>query len=157
MSARAAGQAEGRKLAALFLELEPRERLVRMRDRAAEHKDANAYYLGMLEGLVSAIGPAPEAPTVRRQNPAPSYEVFHWGLPVDQKIRAMAPTLKAGEELQGVGELVAVAYYTEKGDEGPGVYEHKFKRPRPLLSYKQNGFLIITGGGYRITPRGIVG
>lgn len=157
MSARREGQNEGRRLAGLFLELPPRERLVRMRDRAAEHNDASAYYLGMLEGLVSEIAPAPDAPTVRR-NPAASYEAFHWGLPEDSETRAEHHgDVGEGERLIVAGELVSLTYYTEKGDEGPGNYKHKFEEPRPLLTYKQNGSLIITGGAYRVTARGIVG
>jgi hypothetical protein len=65
-----------------------------------------------------------------------------------------APSLAPGAELVALGELVAVVYRTghEAFDR-----EHKFKGPRPLLTYEERGGLIIVGGAYKITPRGIVG
>jgi hypothetical protein len=157
VSARSAGQNEGRKLAGLWLELPARERLVRMRDRAAEKSDDPAYYLGMLEGLVGAIGPAPDAPTVRR-NPAASYEEFFWGRPPESETRAEHHgDVKPGERLIVMGPLISLVYRAKKGDERKANWEHPFEHPRPLLTYKQNGSLIITGGAYRVTARGIVG
>ncbi len=135
-----------------------------MKDAALAHSREPAYYLGMLEGLVASIEAASETPT-RRGNPSSakpdpamvrSYERVHWGNTADQVLRAQFDAPKPGETLALLGELVAIVYDTHKGNES-GEYEHEFEAPRPLLTYKQNCSLIIIGGGYRITPRGIVG
>lgn len=55
-----------------------------------------------------------------------------------------------------VAKLVAVIYRTEKGgDVELTDYEHPFSRPRPTLSYHEGG-LLISGGVYHVTERGII-
>jgi hypothetical protein len=55
-----------------------------------------------------------------------------------------------------LGELVAVIYRTKKGEDTRLTdYEHHFSRPRPVLSYNPTG-LIIAGGKYHVTERGII-
>lgn len=161
MSARSLGQLEGRKHAHAWLELAPRARLVRMRDRAAEFKgDQDAFYLGMLEGLVSNLAQV-DARTQRRnpkrkqRNNPPSYEDFHWGLPVDRIDHYEVEFPDDGAELVALGELVSVTYFTQKGTE-EAEYTHDFEDPVPVLTYSPNGLLIIIGGGYRISAEGII-
>jgi hypothetical protein len=55
-----------------------------------------------------------------------------------------------------LGELVSVVYRTKKGgDRELTDYEHHFSRPLPLLSYHAGG-LIISGGKYHVSTRGII-
>ena len=87
------------------------------------------------------------------------YRVKHWGLGGRGKLQAV----RCADPSRGVytllGELVAVSYATEKGgDGGPAIYDHEFSRPLPELLYSESGEgLVIAGGKYRVTARGIVG
>lgn len=88
------------------------------------------------------------------------YRRSHWGLSGDGKVRdGRAPDPRAGTLVQ-LGELVSVVYLTRKlGDLAPTEYEHDFGRGGrglPLLAYNRTG-LVIVGGAYRVTARGIVG
>lgn len=165
-AAREAGRADAKKHAAAWLDLPPRERFVMLHDRALGKSEPEHYYVGLLEGLLSECQRA-QALTVpaKKRNPArvevaswaeDAYEAFHWGLMPDSVIHSEAGHVRSGETLCGLGELVAIAYRTKKGDE-KGVWEHEFERPKPLLTYQQSGSLIVCGGGYTITPRGIEG
>jgi hypothetical protein len=85
------------------------------------------------------------------------YILTHWGKrgPVADRILG-APDPRAGELVE-LGQLVEIAYRTEKlGDGGPTIYEHKFRAPYPYLAFNSTG-LVICGGGYRIGMRGIIG
>lgn len=55
------------------------------------------------------------------------------------------------------GELREIQYDTEKLGDGPSSYVHEFLRPFPTLARTRRGHLVICGGGYRFTLRGIVG
>lgn len=88
------------------------------------------------------------------------YRRSHWGLGGEGKVReGKAPDPRAGTLVQ-LGELVSVVYLTRKlGDLAPTEYEHDFGREGrglPLLAYNKTG-LVIVGGSYRVTARGIVG
>ena len=89
------------------------------------------------------------------------YEKDHWGQRGKQGLRTLyAADPNTDEVMVQLGELYAVVYQTRKGDdESPQLYEHKFGRPRPVLLYsvKQGGKLLVGGGGYRVTERGIEG
>jgi len=55
-----------------------------------------------------------------------------------------------------LGDLIAVIYRTKKGEDTRLTdYEHHFARPFPVLSYNHTG-LIIAGGKYHVTERGII-
>lgn len=84
------------------------------------------------------------------------YRVTHWGLAGEQEVTAS----RAADPRQGVltqlGTLREVTYETSKaGDPKRTWYTHKFSSPLPELAYSQSG-LVICGGGYRVTWRGIV-
>lgn len=85
------------------------------------------------------------------------YAESHWGLTGDEAIAK----LLAGDPRKvstALGYLHSVVYVTAKGDQEICEWEHDFspKRP-PILSYTETGKLLILGGGYRVTKRGIVG
>jgi hypothetical protein len=84
------------------------------------------------------------------------FKAFHWGNESTEIIEAEAPQLRAGQVLMVLGELHAVEYDTEKGAE-VGRYCHDFEHEKPLLCSTADGQLVIVGGQYRVTPRGIVG
>lgn len=142
-----------------WLQLPARERLVMVRDRSLEYgAHADAAYVGLLEGLLSqcrAVVPKHGNPVRVASWAEKAYSNFHWGAEPDEVIEAEGPTLSRNETLCGLGELVELTYRTSKGD-GLADYRHKFRPERPLLTYKQNGCLIVIGGGYSITARGIV-
>jgi hypothetical protein len=88
------------------------------------------------------------------------YRDKHWG---EQGTRGrerlrVADVTTAGE-LVLLGDLVSVTYRTRKfgdGDEAAD-YEHKFATPRPRLAYTAGGLLVIVGGRYKMSDRGIIG
>ncbi len=60
--------------------------------------------------------------------------------------------------LYELGELTEVGYAALKGkDRLEAEYIHRFEAPMPRLAATLDGGLVIVGGGYRITPAGIVG
>ena len=84
------------------------------------------------------------------------YVRTHWGDPGDlrdQNLRCADP----GEVYFAVmGRLHAVTYETAKGNGPPELWEHHFSRPKPLLCYSPTSkLLLIAGGVYTVTPRGI--
>ena len=83
------------------------------------------------------------------------YRRDHWGQPGPRGVRGLSaadPRILSIE----LGELVAVIYRTKKGEDTRLTdYEHHFSRPLPLLSYNATG-LIIAGGKYHVTERGII-
>ena len=82
-----------------------------------------------------------------------AYEAFHQEEVMSRK-RATVP--KIPRVVWCLGELVAVVYKRPSPNE-PTAYEHKFKRPRPLLCSDPKGKrLYIVGGGYRVRRVGIV-
>ena len=88
----------------------------------------------------------------------PSYQEAHWGEKGSFRTRRVwAPDPSEGE-LIVLGTLTEIVYLTVKGgDGGRGTdYTHEFERSRPLLCYNRTG-LVIAGGGYKVSARGIVG
>lgn len=85
------------------------------------------------------------------------YREVHWGEkgPVAERRRQVPNPHDL--PLIELGELVSVTYRTKKGgDRTLTDYEHEFEGPLPLLVFNKGG-LIIAGGKYKITTRGIVG
>lgn len=56
-----------------------------------------------------------------------------------------------------LGVLTHVTYETKKGRHAPAeLWEHEFRRPKPVLCYSPSSKrLLIAGGGYTVTDRGI--
>jgi hypothetical protein len=99
------------------------------------------------------------------KNPRPSpaaleraqreYVKTHWGERGRAKVTATYAA-DPSEPSTALGELVEVTYRTRKGgDDGLVDYVHAFKTPRPLLAFNSGGLLVL-GGGYTVTERGIV-
>lgn len=90
----------------------------------------------------------------------PSWTETHWGLmPRDTRHMTIAEP-RDNRELVTLGFVHQVVYVTKKGADPELVeYEHTFSRSRPpLLCYgSDDGRLFFAGGGYRITPHGIIG
>ena len=103
-----------------------------------------------------------EREAVTARNPATVAEASkqyvrdHWGQRGSgrpRKLSAADPRIPSVE----LGELVAIVYRTKKGEDLVLTdYEHEFEHPRPRLAYNESG-LLIAGGIYRVTTRGIVG
>ena len=86
---------------------------------------------------------------------ARAFEKFHWGLK-PKKIKEVK--IDVPEAAHSLGELREIVYYTEKGNEGPGLYHHKFESPYADLCSGPDGKMLFTvGGGFKVKPEGIVG
>ncbi len=86
------------------------------------------------------------------------YAATHWGdLGDGQTIEGRAADPR--DELTILGRLVEVTYVTTKrGDPKNCHYWHDFNfRKPPILAFNPEGLLVIVGGAYRVTSRGIVG
>lgn len=85
------------------------------------------------------------------------YERFHWDDEPDELVETdRVPSLEDGDVLVVLGELVRVDYATHKGDDD-AIWYHEFAHRRPQLCLAPDGRLVIVGGDYRVTRRGIVG
>jgi len=78
----------------------------------------------------------------------------------DQKVDPRGFGITADHELQDLGRVMIVEYFTTKdhlGKEGgTATYQHEFSKPFPHLVYDVlNEQLIFTGGKYNILPEGI--
>ncbi len=83
------------------------------------------------------------------------FRKVHWGQRGNHELRSLPaadPRILSVE----LGDLVAVIYRTKKGkDRLLTDYDHRFSKPYPVLSYNPTG-LVISGGKYRVTERGII-
>jgi hypothetical protein len=85
------------------------------------------------------------------------WERFHWGDESLDLIEADgAPEVLDGDVLVVLGELARVDYETTKGGDS-AIWFHEFEAERPQLCLTRDGRLVIVGGDYRVTRRGIVG
>jgi hypothetical protein len=87
-----------------------------------------------------------------------SYVETHWGSSgemTDQKLRCADPE----EVMVVLGQLDSIVYDTAKGRFSPSeLWEHEFGSPRPVLCYSPTSrLLLIAGGRYTVTNRGIEG
>lgn len=85
-----------------------------------------------------------------------SYRAHHWGLQGKPSARALR-VADVSKPCTDMGELFAVEYLTEKGDDGPSLYRHEFESKLPILAFDAAGLLLIAGGSYTVEKRGIVG
>lgn len=83
------------------------------------------------------------------------YQRDHWGQPGWNPPRRL-PMADPRKQATRIEEIVAVTYCTKKGtDTRRTDYRHPFKRPRPVLAWNPSGLLIL-GGVYHVTERGII-
>lgn len=87
---------------------------------------------------------------------ADDWRAFHWGDEPSEIIDADVYRPNPREVLTVLGKLKRVDYETPKAGE-LAIWWHEFSRPCPYLAASESGKLLIVGGRYRITPRGIVG
>lgn len=85
-----------------------------------------------------------------------SFRRTHWGDEAEGAELADVPIVRPGEAVTSLGELAEIAYEGQKGGEWV-IWVHPFEDPRPHLAYTATGGLVIVGGNYRVTERGIVG
>lgn len=89
------------------------------------------------------------------------YRSLHWGAPAPPKPTTwLVPDPDEGPLVE-MGALVAVEYWTHKKGDPPSVYRHRFGKKDgsrcPILVVNGERKLIIAGGYYSVTRRGIVG
>ncbi len=100
---------------------------------------------------------SPAAKAAARAKAKLRFVATHWGLTPEEITEAVAPDPDA-EPLTALGELIAITYRTHKGHKrglAPD-WTHKFSSARPILAYHSGG-LVIVGGDYHVSARGIVG
>lgn len=88
----------------------------------------------------------------------PSYTQAHWGEKGYFQRKPMWIPDPKSSPIIVLGTLAEITYRTVKGGDGGELtdYHHDFGRPYPLLCYSSTG-LIIAGGRYTVSSRGIVG
>jgi len=96
---------------------------------------------------------SPRGRVVSERDAVRLYRRFHWGRTPDKCQRITLP-LDNGDRVIQLGELVAVKYRTgwEEFDR-----LHDFEGELPVLTYSPKGCLIVLGGEYHISARGIIG
>lgn len=95
--------------------------------------------------------------TPRMHEAAKAFERFHWGERAEEAYRLRIPATGPSPVLWALGPLVEITYATTKGGGELTWWTHTFGNPLPvLLSTKAEG-LVIGGGGYGVSRRGIVG
>lgn len=111
---------------------------------------------GDVTGLLDQVERLVESVTKAGQE----YRKTHWGKKPPQGAVLTFAADPGAEPVVALGELVSVVYRTRKGDdERLTDYEHTFSKVRPLLCYapKQGAKLLVCGGTYTVTKRGIEG
>lgn len=86
-----------------------------------------------------------------------AYVVTHWGHPGQRKTTTQPAANPSFGTYTALGKLKAVVYETNKLGDGLSEYEHEFDAPYPVLAFNAaTKKLIIAGGRYTVTARGIV-
>lgn len=87
------------------------------------------------------------------------YVKTHWGDPGEWRNKNLRCADPKEVYFAVLGRLHAVTYETRKGRLRPvELWEHEFDRPAPVLCYSpKSKLLLIAGGGYTVTARGIEG
>ena len=86
------------------------------------------------------------------------YAEAHWGDLGNEPVREL-DAADPRDELTLLGRLAELTYVTSKRGDPPNThYWHDFSfRDPPILAFNPDGRLVICGGSYRVTRRGIVG
>jgi hypothetical protein len=87
---------------------------------------------------------------------AADYDYMHWGDDPDGIVVAEAPLVLPGESLAELGELEIVEYSASKGGRHYQWW-HEFEGEKPRLCVTEARELVVVGGSYTVTERGIVG
>lgn len=85
-----------------------------------------------------------------------TYDAIRWGQSPDSLQAADAPAVYPGQVLAVLGRLDYVEYFGEKNG-APTLWLHRFEAQRPQLAVNHEGKLVVVGGDYVVTDRGIVG
>lgn len=90
---------------------------------------------------------------------AESYVETHWGDPGEWRDRNLRCADPSEVYFAVMGRLHAITYETVKGHQKRlELWEHEFERPSPVLCYSpKSKLLLIAGGGYTVSARGIEG
>lgn len=123
---------------------------------ATKKKPASAAKKRSKYAHAKRANPAANAAEVRRAEA--EYKRMHWGQEGERGTRAYVAGDPREPQVE-LGELVSITYRTRKGEDMELVdYVHAFKKTRPRLTYVTSSRkLIIAGGTYDVTERGIVG
>jgi hypothetical protein len=123
--------------------------------KAERRIKAALHRAGDVPGLQEAIADAVERMAEGGRQAAREYREFHWGHEADGTAVWSAPLVKPHDVLTELGELVEIAYETRKDEHA--IWVHPFEPKRPVLASTATGRLVVVGGSYRITKRGIEG
>lgn len=87
------------------------------------------------------------------------YREAHWGERGTDPGRVVSvPDYSGG--VVDLGALYSVTYDTVKRGDGRSLYEHRFRTPRPILTFATDGSGLVVvrdRSRYSVTPRGIEG
>jgi hypothetical protein len=127
---------------------EPNRRVRSLKRRTARARRASTR-------SVSASGRAAANPRTELEKAKATYR--KWSeLEPGKVTRARAPR-RVPKAMAKLGELVSVVYRSDKYDGEAKLYEHKTKRPRPVLAADPEGrHVFIVGGNMKITADGLV-
>ena len=130
--------------------------MARKQTAAARRAHALLSKAEAIEGLPEVLEEVIGSYVERARTARGEFKRFHWGEEPTDLQEAMAPLVLPDEVLWSLGDLAEIAYEGTKNGE-PAIWVHTFKAQRPVLAYSEHGLLVIVGGDYRVTPRGIVG
>jgi hypothetical protein len=122
-----------------------RAKLRRLIDEAAD-----------VPGLTEALEPVLRGYIEDARHADKRFARFHWGDRAAGVTVGHAPIVLPDEVLTVLGVLDRIDYATTKAGER-AIWYHHFKRQKPKLAHTAAGRLIIVGGSYRVTARGIEG
>jgi hypothetical protein len=112
--------------------------------------------LADVPGLAEALEPVLRGYIKDAQRADKRFSRFHWGDRAAGVTVSHAPIVLPDEVLTVLGTLDRVDYETKKAGER-AIWYHNFETTRPVLAHSSAGKLIIVGGSYRVTARGIEG
>jgi hypothetical protein len=122
-----------------------RASLARLLDRAEE-----------VPGLLEALEPVLQSYVADAHKAEQRFDRFHWGDEASGVVVGEAPLVLPDEVLTVLGTLDRIDYETHKAGEH-AIWYHNFESERPILAHTAAGKLVIVGGSYRVTARGIEG